>query len=281
MTKPSPARSPLRNGHSEKAPGRPAPGARTLHPTGNELSLVMPLFNESACLKDNFTAVKTYLASLNRSFEIIMVDDGSTDGTRGVVDGIVAANPEARRVSVRKNRGKGHAVKTGVLGATGRYVIFLDADLAVPPEFIGDCLECLKRHCPVVIGSRRLPRSAVRVPETRLRRILGEIFRRAATGALSLGVSDVTCGLKGFRRKAAFRIFSRSKIERWGYDAEVLFLARKLGYGIGEIPVDWYHCPDSKVKVASASFLTLIEILRIGYYYRTGRYDLEGGAVDA
>ena len=132
----------------------------------------------------------------------------------------------------------------------------------------------LEGGTPVVIGSRHLPESSFRVREDPLRQVLGEIFRRFARASLGLRVSDITCGLKGFEKKAAFDIFSRSRIDRWGYDAEVIFLARKLGLPIEEIPVDWYHSFDSKVKVGAASARTLVEILQIYYYYLFDHYHL-------
>lgn len=126
----------------------------------------------------------------------------------------------------------------------------------------------------MVIGSRHLPQSSLRVREHLVRQFLGEVFRRLTQLGLGLRVSDITCGLKGFEKMAAFDIFSRSRIERWGYDAEIIFLAQKLGYDIEEIPVDWYHSFDSKVKVGPASARTLIEILQIYYYYFANHYHL-------
>ena len=243
-------------------------------PNEHYLSLVIPLYNEAHCLKDNFETLKTFLSSLNRPFEVILVDDGSTDATPDIIRDILTAHPEARLIKSRTNRGKGHAVRTGVLHAAGRYVVFTDADLAVPVAFIGGCLKRLEKRNPVVIGSRHLPHSAMEVREAPFRQFLGEIFRKGARKVLWLGVSDITCGLKGFEKEAARSIFSRSRIEGWGYDAEILFLARKLGYSVSEIPVSWYHSFDSKVKVASASCKTLIEIFQIGYYYFAGKYHI-------
>lgn len=127
---------------------------------------------------------------------------------------------------------------------------------------------------PVVIGSRHLPESSFKIPEEPLRQFLGEIFRRGTKRCLGLRVSDITCGLKGFERKAAAQMFSRSKIDRWGYDAEIIFLGQKLGFTIDEIPVDWYHSFDSKVKMGSAVIKTLTEMLQILCNYLTNRYHL-------
>jgi dolichyl-phosphate beta-glucosyltransferase len=238
------------------------------------LSLVIPAYNEEACLKRSFETVKGYLDSLRVDYEIILVNDGSTDNTPSIIEEIVQTNPQSRSLSSPVNRGKGDAVKRGVLNAAGKYIIFTDADLAVPVHFIGTCLKQLKTGAPVVIASRHLPESSFKVREGFWRQFLGTIFRKFTQLSLQLRVSDITCGLKGFEKKAAFYIFSRARIERWGYDAEIVFLGQKLGYRIGEIPVDWYHSFDSRVKVVAACVQTLAEILRITYYYMTNRYNL-------
>jgi len=230
------------------------------------LSLVMPLYNEERCLRQNFQTIKSYLDTLRKDYEIILVNDGSTDSTASIVDEILDNTPQANSFNCKKNKGKGHAVKRGILNATGKYMVYTDADLAVPAHFIGTCLKKLNSGTSVVIGSRHLPESSMKVREDPLRQFLGEVFRWFTRFSLGLRVSDVTCGLKGFEKNAALDIFSRSKIERWGYDAEIIFLAQKLGYRIGEIPVDWYHSFDSKVRVGPACIKTLTEILQIRCY---------------
>jgi glycosyltransferase involved in cell wall biosynthesis len=236
------------------------------------LSLVLPLYNEEPCLKKSFETIKGYLDRLRRDYEIILVNDGSMDNTLSIIEEIVQTNPQSRSIGSPVNKGKGNAVKHGVLNAAGKYIIFTDADLAVPVDFIGTCLKQLEAGTPMVIGSRHLPGSSFKVPEGFLRQLLGEVFRRLARLALGLKVSDITCGLKGLEKKAAFHIFSRSKINRWAYDAEIIFLAQKLGYAIQEIPVDWYHSFDSKVSVGIDSTRTLAEICLVYYYYLSKQY---------
>ncbi|RLB83632.1 MAG: glycosyltransferase family 2 protein [Deltaproteobacteria bacterium] len=238
----------------------------------HDLSLVIPLYNEEQCLKKNFETIKVYLDTLAMDYEIILVNDGSNDSTMSIIGEIVQRNSCVRSLNNLKNRGKGHAVRSGVLSAAGEYVVFADADLAVPPHFIGACLKRLEAGTPMVIGSRHLPGSSFKVREGALRQFLGEVFRRFAQFSLGLRVSDITCGLKGFQKKAAFDIFSRSKIDRWGYDVEIIFLAQKLGYVIEEIPVDWYHSFDSKVRPGIDSLRTLMEMCRVHYYYLSKQY---------
>lgn len=238
------------------------------------LSLIIPLYNEERCLKRNVETIVAYLNALKKDYELILVNDGSTDSTAFIIDGILKENPRAKCISNSKNKGKGHAVRSGVLHAYGEYVVYIDADLAVPIRFVGSCVRMLETGIPLVIGSRHLPDSSFKVREDPLRQFLGELFRSFATWGLSLNVSDITCGLKGFEKGAAYELLSRAKINRWGYDAELIFLAQKLGYPIGEIAVDWYHSFDSKVKIVSASVKTLIEMFQIRYYHLTGSYGL-------
>jgi glycosyltransferase involved in cell wall biosynthesis len=237
------------------------------------LSLVLPIYNEESSLKKSFDTINEYLSTLTKDYEIILVDDGSTDSTASIVKEIVKISPESRSLGNSKNQGKGNAVKRGVLDAAGKYIIFTDTDLAVPVHFIGTCLKQLEAGDPVVLASRHLPESSFKVRESFLRQFLGEIFRRFAKLSLGLRVSDITCGLKGLERTAAFDIFSRSRIDRWGYDAEIIFLAQKLGHTIQEVPVDWYHSFDSKVNVGVDSFRTFLEICRVYYYYLNKEYN--------
>jgi glycosyltransferase involved in cell wall biosynthesis len=233
----------------------------------------MPLYNEAACLQGSYARIVAYLATLHVPYEVILVNDGSTDDTQAICHGIVNTHPCAQMATYPVNRGKGYAVRTGILHSAAKYVIFTDADLAVPVHFIGACLQELGKGLPIVIGSRHLPGSRFKVREGIVRQVLGEIFRRFAKISLDLKTSDITCGLKGFRKEAAVAIFSRSRIDRWGYDAEIIFLAQKLGFDIKEVPVEWYHSFDSKVHVGTDSVRTLLELFRIRYYYLRRLYD--------
>jgi glycosyltransferase involved in cell wall biosynthesis len=238
------------------------------------LSLVIPAYNEERCLERNFGTVKAFLDTLNKEYEIVFVNDGSTDTTSAIVEDIIKNNPRCRFLSRPTNRGKGDAVRRGVLSADGQYIVFTDADLAVPIRFVAICLRKLEGGAPMVIGSRHLPSSSFKVREGPLRQVCGEVFRRLARLGLGLKVSDITCGLKGLERKTAYALFSRSKIDRWGYDAEIIFLARKLQYTIEEVPVDWYHSFDSKVSLGIDALRTFTEMCRVRYYYLTKQYGL-------
>ena len=236
------------------------------------LSLIVPLYNEAGCLRRNIEIIKAYLDSLKTDYEMVLVNDGSLDNTGAIAKEIARESRRVRFLDIPGNRGKGYAVKTGILNAMGKYVLYTDADLAVPIRFVGVCLNKLEQGTPLVIGSRHLSESSIKVRENPLRQFLGEVYRRGTRLGLGLNVSDITCGLKGFHSNAACKIFSRSKIERWGFDAEIIFLGRILGYRISEVPVDWYHASDSKVKVVSACVKTFVEMLQIRYNQLTNTY---------
>lgn len=238
------------------------------------VSLIIPLYNEEKCLKENFDIIERHLQTLQEPYEIILVNDGSKDNTATIIHDIMMNHSRVRSLDHGGNRGKGAAVRSGILDASGEFVIFMDADLAVPVHFIGACLKELENGAPMVMGSRHLPDSLLKIREGLFRQLFGEVFRRGTRICLGLRISDITCGLKGFKKKAAFDIFSRSRVERWGYDAEIIFLAQKLKYPIKEIPVEWYHSFNSKVRIIHDSARTLKEIFQILFLFMTKRYDL-------
>lgn len=238
------------------------------------VSLVIPMFNEARCLAQNVSLLEDYLTVRGMNYEIILVDDGSRDASRQIGQQIAAQNHRVRLQGDVINRGKGYAVRTGMLQAQGAYRIFMDADLAVPVSYVGECIDVLKQGADVVIGSRHLPGACIKIQEETLRRALGGIYRRLVLSSFGLKVSDITCGLKGFSAAATSPVFTRSRIDRWGYDAEILFLAQKLGMVIREIPVHWYHSFDSDVRILQDSIRTFVEMVQIFLRYAAGRYRL-------
>ncbi|MFH1982587.1 MAG: glycosyltransferase [Pseudomonadota bacterium] len=237
-----------------------------------KVSLVIPLFNEARCLEANVGRVAAYLASCHREWELLLVNDGSTDTSAAIARRLAGDHDRIRLIDSGVNRGKGHAVRTGMMLAQGERRLFMDADLAVPIEFAGRIFDRLAQGDPVVIGSRHLEASALRIREGALRQFMGAVYRRIILWGFGLPVSDITCGLKGFSAAAAADIFSRARIDRWGYDAELLFIAKKLGYAVAEVPVDWYHSFDSAVRVGRDSLVTILETVQIWQNHLLGRY---------
>jgi glycosyltransferase involved in cell wall biosynthesis len=233
------------------------------------LSVVIPVFNEEARLRETLAAVGRHLTQLCAEraiggFEIVVSDDGSRDRS------VAIAEESSRDLPIRlergeTNRGKGAAVRRGMLAASGDPVFFFDADLSTPLSEMAPFLDALAKGADVVVGTRKHRDAEIVRPQPWHRVQLGLAYTRLANRLLGLSASDFTCGFKAFRAAAAHAIFTRQRLERWSFDAEILFLANRRRLAVVEIPVRWADRPDSRVQVAGAilkSFLELLEIRR-------------------
>jgi dolichyl-phosphate beta-glucosyltransferase len=235
----------------------------------NVLSVVIPVFNEEARLRETLATVGRHLEQLRAGrgidrCEIVVSDDGSADRSVAVATELARELPLVL-VRGEKNLGKGAAVRRGMLAAGGDPVFFFDADLSTPLEQMAPFLDALARGADVVVGTRKHAAATIVRPQPWHRVQLGLAYTRLTNRLLGLSFSDFTCGFKAFRAAAARAIFSLQRLERWSFDAEILFLARRLGCKVEEIPVTWSDRPDSRVRVGSAvvkSFLELLEIRR-------------------
>ncbi len=239
------------------------------------VSFVIPCYNEETRLEPKLSESIVVLTRLVKEpFEIVFVDDGSTDRTHEILEAVETKFPTLPIVAVRytPNRGKGRAVKMGVMAARGVKILVMDADfsidLAETPRFI-EALDA----APVVIGTKKHLLTQTVRPQSAPRRILGKGFTKLTNLFLGLGFTDITCGLKAFRGDAGRDIFGRQRINRWSYDSETLFLARRLDYQVLEIPVKWHHEEASKVKTAGAVFSSFRELLAIRVYAALGKYE--------
>lgn len=236
------------------------------------LSVVIPVYNEEKRLPKNLDNIISFLKKRRKPYEIILVDDGSTDGTWGILKRYKKKNPNIVIKQHGVNLGKGAGVKTGMLATSGEMILMTDCDLSTPIEEI-DSLNKHSSKYDIVIGSRRLKEKKIgRLPE-RYRKILGDIYYELLRLVLLPSIKDTNCGFKLFKRRVVKPVFSRQRINRWGYDAEVLFIANKLGYSIKEIPVKWTHYADSKVKIFDAITKTLGELLQVKVNHLQGKYD--------
>jgi dolichyl-phosphate beta-glucosyltransferase len=203
--------------------------------------------------------------------ELIVVDDGSGDAGREALDQAVAAlRPGLSRRVLRheSNRGKGAAVRTGCLAAQSRYVAFIDADLATPPEALGGLIQALEAGADVAVGVRRqADGSDLRDRRSLRRRLAGRAFAAAVLLLLLPGMQDSQCPLKAFRREAAQQLFALQRIDTWSFDAEVLYLARRLGMKVAQVPVAWTAVEGSHLRL-SRSVGELVNLLRIRWMHR-------------
>jgi dolichyl-phosphate beta-glucosyltransferase len=236
------------------------------------LSIVVPIFNETQRLEATLPHFVTWLSAASVSSELILVDDGSQDGTAALAERLLPAG--VGRVLREPHRGKGGAVRAGMLAAQGRYRVFMDVDLATPLEFVTPCLARLQDGVDVVIGSRRVAAAAIEQHQAPMREFLGRGFSVLSRTISGVHVSDFTCGFKGFSAEAATAIFSRLRVVNWSFDTELLFLATRLGLRIDELPVRWRDDARTKVRIGRDIVGSLSGLLAIRVNQLTGRYSL-------
>ena len=193
-----------------------------------------------------------------------MVEPG-TDGTREIATAAAARQPNLHILANPEHRGKGFAVRTGMLAATGEYIFYMDADLSVPLRDVDRFVEYLRTHpeADVLLGNRQHPESKIVLEQSWLRRRMGQTFNLILRQLALAGVQDTQCGFKGFRRPAANAIFSRQRLDGFAFDVEVLLLARKLGLTVVDLPVEWRNSPESKVHMIRDSVRMLVDAIRI------------------
>ncbi|MFZ0981644.1 MAG: dolichyl-phosphate beta-glucosyltransferase [Candidatus Acidiferrales bacterium] len=240
-----------------------------------ELSIIIPAFNEEKRLGGTLTRIREYFDAHPAGpggIEIIVVDDGSTDGTARLVEEWTREIPSLRLVSNGKNRGKGYSVRHGMLEARGRVALFTDADLSSPIEESQKLLRAIRVGNDVAIGSRALNRSLIAVHQSRLREIAGMIFNGFVRLFTGLPFEDTQCGFKAFVRERSRIIFEQQRTEGFGFDPEILFLAQRHGLRSVEVPVRWAHDPATKVHVVRDSLLMFADLIYIRWNVLTGRY---------
>jgi dolichyl-phosphate beta-glucosyltransferase len=229
---------------------------------GPWLSVVMPAYDEAGRILPTLLSVTLYLRELGRPFELIVVDDGSRDATRDVVSRFAAEHPEARLLALGRHRGKGAAVRAGMQGASGAWLLLDDADGATPIGELDRLLVPAAAGAAIAIGSRALRAPGVRIEASLGRLVVGRTFARLVQWLAVPGVADTQCGFKLFRRDAAQALFARQRLERFGFDVEVLHVARRLGFAIAEVPVNWNNVAGSKVGLVwgASAFLDVVRV---------------------
>jgi len=236
-----------------------------------DLSIITPSYNEESRLPATLERIAAYLLTYGREAEVLVVDDGSKDGTAAVAESFRSKIPRLRVVSNGVNRGKGYSVRYGMQEARGRIALFTDADLSAPIEEAGKLLGALETN-DVAIGSRAMDRSLISVHESPFREFAGIIFNKIVRSVLWLPFVDTQCGFKAFRRERCGVIFEQQTIERFGFDPELLYLARHHGLRAVEIPVRWGHSPATKVSMLHDSIQMFIDVFTIRWNALRGRY---------
>src|ERR1700686_5171959 len=240
-----------------------------------DLSVVIPAFNEERRLPKAIEQIDTYLRACPLRAEIIVVDDGSSDATPKLIESYVGKYPGLRLISNGRKRGKGFSVRHGVLEARGEIVLFTDADLSTPIEEADKLLAALREGgYDAAIGSRAMDRSLIEIHQSVIREQAGIFFNRLVRWIMGIEFSDTQCGFKAFRMDRARIIFEQQRIERFGFDPEILFLAKRHGLRVAEVPVRWSHDAATKVNVMADGMRMFLELILIrwnglrGYYPR-------------
>jgi dolichyl-phosphate beta-glucosyltransferase len=256
---------------------RSALGARVPRPVPSgdlRLTVVVPAFGEAGRVGTTVARLRSALASLGDDVEILVVDDGSPDATAEE-----AAAAGARVLRLPENRGKGAAVRAGVLDARGRSVVFTDADLAYPPEQVAAVLASLEDGWDVVVGSRRHPSSADAAGASTLRVVSGRLFNLLTATVLLGQYRDTQCGLKGFRADVGRLLFSHTRLDRFAFDVEVLHLVERYRLSLTEVPVVLVRAPGSTVRVGLDALRMVRDLFRVRRWAGLGAYDLAAGEV--
>jgi glycosyltransferase involved in cell wall biosynthesis len=244
-------------------------------------SIVIPAYNESARLGGTLEKVLAYVHARGWDTEVIVVDDGSQDNTADIVRTFAAKDPAVRLVANPGNRGKGYSVCNGMLHARGGIVIFSDADLSSPIEEAPKLLQAVAAGADIAIGSRWLRAETQTQRQPLHRQLFGRIFNLMLRVTLGLKFKDTQCGFKAFRQPAVRAIFPLQKIERWGFDPEILFLARKFKFRVREVPVAWGHSGGTRINPLVDGSRMVMEMLRIRWYDLTGKYNSDPAPTQA
>jgi dolichyl-phosphate beta-glucosyltransferase len=235
-------------------------------------SIILPAYNEQARIASTLEKILAHAAACRWNVEILVVNDGSTDDTASIVGRYAAQHRALRLLENPANRGKGYSVRHGILHARGDVLLFSDADLSSPIEEAGKLFAAISHGADIAIGSRWVdPRLQIRKQPLH-RRIFGRIFNLALRIILGLRFKDTQCGFKAFNRRSAQALFTLQKIDRWGFDPELLYLARKFGFSVNEIPVAWSHREGTRIQPLRDGIRMFGELLKVRWYMLTGGY---------
>jgi dolichyl-phosphate beta-glucosyltransferase len=245
------------------------------------LSIIIPAYNEESRLPSYLEGILAYLEKQEIIYEIIVVDDGSHDATAEAVARFTQRNGRIRLIRLSRNRGKGYAVRTGMLEATGSLRLFADADGATPIMELKRLQEAIDTGADVAIASRALRDTACTVNAHLHRKIIGAVFNFIVAAFTVKGIHDTQCGFKLFSAEAANAVFPLQRIDDFGFDVEVLFLCQQNGYRIAEVPVNWTDVAGSKVSLIRDSLRMFTDIFKIRFNDLKGSYRHRSNVVDS
>jgi len=238
-----------------------------------QLSIVIPAYNEAKRISRTLETLRKYLEGTNWTAEVIVVNDGSSDETAAIVESYRDQWNALRLIENGRNRGKGFSVRNGALRAQGDVVLFTDADLSAPITEAPKLIDPIANEvCDVTFGSRAVDRSLIGVHQSPFREISGRIFNLFVQGLIGLPFKDTQCGFKAYRRNVVGPVFERQTIMGFGFDPEILYIAKKRGLRLREIPVRWDHAEGTKVRFLKDSCRMFLDLLQIRWNDLCGKY---------
>jgi dolichyl-phosphate beta-glucosyltransferase len=237
------------------------------------LSIIIPAYNEAERLPLTLIDVDKHLSEQEYSYEIIVINDGSTDNTTEIVERFIPLVKNLKILDNKENQGKGGAVKQGMLITKGNWRLFMDADNSTSISEFNKMLPYLKEGFDIVIGSRAVKGATLNPPQPFYRQLAGKLGNLFIQLLTLRGIKDSQCGFKCFSEESAERIFAINKIKDWAFDVEVLALAKSMGYRVKEMPVNWTNSPQSHVRFSSY-FKTLWEVVKIWWWLKRRAYKL-------
>ncbi len=234
-------------------------------PSAPELSLVIPAYNEATRLPQSLRKIIEAAGRFSFGYEVLVIVEQSADGTLELAREVMAKQANFQVIDNGPQRGKGHAVRSGMLRATGAHQFYMDADLSVPIGHVLLFLDYFRAHpeADVLVGNRQHPESNIVKSQSLLRRKMGQTFNRILQTFALLDIRDTQCGFKAFRRETAREIFSRQKLDGFAFDVEILVLAKMLGYKMVDLPVEWINSPESKVNILRDSMRMLGDAMKV------------------
>lgn len=236
------------------------------------LSVIIPAFHEAAVIAATIGEVGRYVEARFDRFEIIVIDDGSRDATAAIVTELRGSIPQLRLIRLPVNKGKGAAVREGMLAASSELLLMCDADLSTPMGELETLLPWIDNGADVAIGSRGLKDSRIHLRQPLYRESMGKLFGVAMRLVTGTAIRDTQCGFKLFTRAAARQIFGQTRIDRFAFDIEVMVIARNAGLRLVEVPVQWSNAPDTRVRLIADSISMAIDLIRIRVKESTGTY---------